>query len=162
MWDPLVGYNVVSKSIPYARLNANMNHHLGRFTLSHDLFLQNDFSGQINIPQLIYVGDVHTEFMLFKKRMKLRLGVDITAMPDFKLASFHPILGDFYSEMSSSQSGNTILIRPYASFKVDQFYAFVKVDNALSRLNDSRNFIFEGYPQQDFRIRVGVKWVLLD
>ena len=71
-----------------------------------------------------------------------------------------PVLGNFY------QSSEKLNYYPdselYGNFKIDAFRFFIKMDNFTDLIKKEANFQITNYPIYDFKLRLGVNWILKD
>jgi hypothetical protein len=107
-------------------------------------------------------GNVATDFTIFKAELQSTLGLDYYYIFNFSIPSFNPVYGSFYNDGSRSKSGHLLIVNPYASFRIDNFSFYFKMENALSRLVGQNYFLTRDYNIYDLRISFGVKWRLLD
>lgn len=116
----------------------------------------------IQRPRFFANNDLFLDFKFFKKRMDTRIGADLKFVKSFIVPAYSHVLGITAYDDRQQASGNLFLINPYASIKVEKFYAFIKVNNALSRLQSNSQYWINGFPMYDFRFVFGIRWDLLD
>lgn len=141
----------LSRSINWWRLKSN-----------HNFLYQHLTTEAIARPEWQINGHAEMAFKIFKKRLSSYIGMDYIYYANFTAPSFNPMFGTFYNDNSGTPSGHILLINPYASFKVDDFHFYFKMENALSRIVGQNYFMTRDYNLYDLRISFGIQWRLLD
>ncbi len=165
--DPILwrrgGYRQFDKSLLIGNIDVSNIQMIGNFELRQSLLLQRDFSELLALADMMYTLGFYAHVKTFSTRMSLIAGVDSYFITDHILPRYDLVSGEFYRDDASlRRSGHIIDVRPSVSFRVENFSAFIRVDNALSRLYETRRFLMHEYPMHDFRIRLGLSWTLLD
>ncbi len=119
------------------------------------------FSDNIyNLPYLHTKHNLHITGYLFDKALYARLGAEIRLTPSHTGADFNPVVGNF------RQSNETIEFYPMTDFyftaKVKTFRLFLRFENLNSLWQDKVAYQVAHYPQFDFKLRLGVSWLLLN
>lgn len=129
------------------------DHYIYYQLLSKDII---DLPKYHSIHQLYWDGD------LFKKKMNLRTGVQIRLTPGYVPQRFLPVTGEFYQGVTPTE------IYPdldyFLSFRVQSFRMFLQLENISNFWlgDDQLNYQVEDYPQFDWKIRYGIRWLLFD
>lgn len=135
---------------------------IGPFPTEHTVLYQSVPSELLGLPDLYYRGNVYWEFMIFRKRLKARIGADIFYLPTFDTPEFFPITGEFTNYATNKNEQDIVIVNPYLSAQVQKFFFFVKGVNLTRQLYPTSINLVSNFPLYDYRIRFGVKWILLD
>ncbi len=161
-------YEQIESNISFIKATLKQDVKLGPFFTEHALMFQSVSDTRISVPVLTYRGKVFLKFHMFKKNMLSHIGADISFMPAYDLPEFYAVTGVFYNDITQ-KGRDVIILNPYFNAKVGPFKFFVKTVNALHRLRPTSTDLTSyyhplvtGFPQYDFRIRFGIKWMLLD
>jgi len=119
------------------------------------------FSDNIfKLPTFHSKHNLHIQGYLFKRALFARFGAEIRLTPAYEGAQFNPIIGSFY------QSDETLDFYPmtdiYFTGKIKQFRFFVRFENIVNRFEDKVQFQTVNYPQFDYKMRIGVSWLLFN
>ena len=107
---------------------------------NHNIMWQHIGTEFIPRPTFQLNGNVATDFTIFKAELQSTLGLDYYYIFNFSIPSFNPVYGSFYNDGSRSKSGHILIVNPYASFRIDNFSFYFKMENALSRLGRAELF----------------------
>ena len=112
------------------------------------------------VPTWFINGKVYTEFLMFKKYMRLQAGVNIHYQSAYYGNSYNPVLQQFYIQ-------NTFLLKEYwtmdifANIKIQNFRIFVKYTH-INQITDNGYFLVPGYPGQRGSFDFGASWYFFD
>lgn len=134
---------------------------IGFLKTAHHVKFQKATSTIFSLPEWQYKGSAYVNFNLFKNRMKVQMGVDGYFIRSFDAPEFFPATGTFYNQELNTPSGNIIILNPYLSAKVDQFYFFIKGISFEDFITSSTSFV-TNFPRYPYSFRLGIKWTLMD
>jgi hypothetical protein len=135
--------------------------HFWRLNWENSVYLQSINSDIIQLPKQYLKSDFYYEGFHFNKNLLIRVGAEYIYIPVFKLNSFYPITGHYYSAGDEVNS-NYKNLDLYLSAQITKFRLFVKWENYLDVVNENINYLVDRYPQFDNNIRFGVRWLFLD
>ena len=128
--------------------------------------MTNDGFYQVNSSEILPLSPwftkhgLYMEFILFKKALQLRLGGELSLFPAYDLPAFSPVIGQFYrSDIQQKLFPATDI---YITAKVQKFRIFFKLENFSNNFIQQINNQVAYYPQFDPKLRVGIRWQLLD
>lgn len=134
---------------------------LWKLNLEHHLYYQRFSDNVYNLPSLYADIDYYFETRLFKNKMLTRFGVNGRVIEPYFTPAYSPVDGIFYARNNLEQEWTT-LVDCYISFKIQSFRSFIKFENMGNVIRDDIYFLITDYPQNDFKIRVGVAWQIKD
>ncbi len=163
LWRGENGFQQFGNALTWLKATIDYRHEFWFMDIEHRLLFQHEVSNLLAAPPMVFQLSVLTDFKVFKDRMSVVLGADGIYYYDHLVPMFNPVVSAFFRETNAvTRSGHVVEVRPYLNFKVDSFQAFIRLDNSLSRLYSDQRFLVQSFPIQDFRIRFGLKWTLLD
>jgi hypothetical protein len=115
----------------------------------------------IRIPQFIVRESVYANLGLFKRAMQLQAGVDFTWFSEFTADAYMPAVAQFYIK-NSRTVGNYVYIDPWVSFRIKPVRIFVKAEHINAGLMGRKYFLLDGYPHNDFALKIGISWLFSD
>ncbi len=128
--------------------------------LENSLLFQNFSENIYRLPKLFSIHNVYFESHLFKKRLFARIGILYYNIQGDGDLSFMPVIGIFYP--SSTSIDNYAYSEFYANFKINQFRLFFKIDNFTELIERKVHYQIENHPQFDYKMRIGVRWLIFD
>ena len=157
----------------YLNFGVSKELNFGPIRSEHNVLFQSESNNEFGFPKFTYSGTVKYSFRLFKKNLKSEIGLRANYWPSFDTPEYYPIIGEFSNVITSDDGADALLLFPYFSARVSEFTFFVKgvnlprvlTSDQINSLPDSNidglNLV-SGFPIQNYRIRIGVKWTLLD
>lgn len=115
----------------------------------------------IRIPQFIARESVYANLRLFKNAMQLQVGIDATWFSEFTAEAYMPAVAQFYLQ-NQRKVGNYVYIDPWVSFRIKPVRVFVKAEHINAGLMGRKYFLLDGYPHNDFALKVGISWLFSD
>lgn len=100
-------------------------------------------------------------FPLFDKRMQFQTGVDVMYITSYYAPRYVPAIGDFVIQ-HDKQYGNFVYIDYFIGFKVKQFNAMIKIQNAAKGLLGYTYMMIPQYPLPDRLFKLSVSWRFYD
>ena len=156
------GYTQHPDPVNVFSVSASHNLSFWVFNTSHQLMYQYIDDPILERPGLAYRGNIEAPLYLFGRKMEVVLGTSVDVIPSFDTPGFLPITGDFFPNLSSEESNHIFIVNPYANFKVDKLYVFLRGTNVTSRLFSTQQYFVHQFPISDFSFSFGVRWLLLD
>jgi len=134
---------------------------VGILNLENSLLLQLMNNNLYGKPTYWSKHNFYFQFYMFKKSLHSRWGVETRFSSAYDGLAYNPVVGTFH-QSGGSQVDLYPMTDVYFSGKVKKFKIFVKLENLLQVIDDSRvEYRLENYPSQDWRIRFGVSWLFL-
>ncbi len=120
------------------------------------------------LPDLYSIHNIYVQIRLFRKNLLTRIGGLYYFTRLDRAIDYFPITGTFYPSTTDIPSGRTMNNYPYmeayANFKIKDFRLFIKVENLNDLIQPFDNGIphyqVVNYPQFDWKLRMGVRWLL--
>jgi hypothetical protein len=134
---------------------------LGSFYLDNELAYQkNAGAAPVNIPDLMGRHQLSIERAMFKRHLKIAAGVEVRYTTNYKPAGYDPFFNRFYYQdsyvVSNSPSGSV-----FFNFRIKQFRAYIMADQ-LQQLYTTNTIVTPGYAAQNFMLRFGFTWILIN
>ncbi len=150
-------------SSPYSMVQLGLKHQLKvwRFHLDNQVVWQKGNSDLIRVPELFIRSQFYFESRVFKKRMLLRLGIDMRYLSNYKANSWMPITGQFHLQDQQTLQFYPLL-DAFASARVKRFRLFASFENFSQDLFRRGYFNTPNYPMPWRVFRFGVSWYLSD
>ncbi len=114
----------------------------------------------INVPQLMGRHQLSLERYIFKHALKIATGVEVRYHSNYKPSAYSPFFNRFYYQSVYTIS-NTPEATVFFNFKVKRFRAYLMFDQ-LQQFIVRNTITAPGYPAQDFMIRFGFNWVMIN
>ena len=112
------------------------------------------------LPPLFAKQSLYIEDRIFNDRMLVQLGADYRYIEFDQGLVFNPINASFYPTGESLAPYE--LLDVFLNFKISTFSVFVKQENFLDLFSTNINYLLPGQPDYNTRLRVGIRWFLLD
>jgi len=114
----------------------------------------------VNIPQLMGRHQLSIERFMFKRALKVAAGVEVRYQTSYAPAGYDAFLNRFYYQgaykVSNSPDGSV-----FFNFRIKQFRAYIMADQ-VQQLYTHNVILAPGYAAQNFMIRFGFTWVLIN
>jgi hypothetical protein len=125
------------------------------------VFQQKTNSAPVNMPQLMGRHQLSIERYIFHRALKVATGIEVRYHSPYEPSGYSPFFNRFYY-----QSAYTLTNDPEGSvffnFKVKNFRAYLMGDQVQQLFLKKPTINFPGYPVQNFMIRFGFNWVLIN
>ena len=143
--------------IVYA-LDAGKKTNVGCLYLSNNIVFQHANTSIISAPQFVTVNTIALKARLFKKALKMKVGLDIYYWSKFYEPGYMPELGVFYKQ-SSNKTGDYPLTDVFIQFDYKRLQFFLKYSHASYYLTSGTNFnTVNRYPLDKPAISYGLSW----
>lgn len=123
-------------------------------------YQQTETRSPVNIPQLMGRHQLAIETYIFKKALLVATGVEARYHSSYNPAGYSPFFNRFYYQNTYSIS-NTPEMSVFFNFKVKRFRAYLMADQ-VQQLFSRNTLIANGYAAQNFMIRFGFNWVMIN
>lgn len=151
----------------------------GAFVLDNELvFQQTPENAPVNVPSVMGRHQLSLERFVFKRRLKMALGVEARYNTRYYTPGYDPTLNRFYYQ-HTQKIGNIPEVALFVNFKVKRFRAFIMGDNLQLLFSPNNNtalytgapiYNFGGsgnvnvpiYAAPDALIRFGFSWPLVN
>ncbi|MCB9187049.1 MAG: hypothetical protein H6601_09945 [Flavobacteriales bacterium] len=115
----------------------------------------------IRLPIALGRGMFYYQNDLFKKKLRLQVGVEASYSMSYYANAYNPALSEFNLQ-NSKQVGNYPFLDVFLNLRVKKFRAFVQFTHINSGWLGYRYYHVPGYPVNDFAWHFGVNWAFLD
>lgn len=115
----------------------------------------------ISLPLFNGRASLYYENRLFKRRLKLQVGMDVWFYTEFEAYGYIPALAEF-SRSSERKIGNYPYLDAWISFRRKKLSFFFMVKHWNAGLMGNTYYNHLHYPGNDMAIKFGVNWVFLD
>jgi hypothetical protein len=128
----------------------------------HELLVQKGADEYINIPLIAYNNTTWYQNELFKKVLKLQIGLDFYYFTSYFADSFMPATGLFHNQ-NISEVGNYPFLDAFVNLKLKRTRFTIQYTNALSELLPEANY-FMAYRHPNFgaSLKFGLAWTFYD
>lgn len=129
--------------------------------LDNEITYQQPTTGApVNIPQLLGRHQLSLEAPVFKKALWIATGVEVRYHSSYTPAGYSPFFNRFYYQNTYTVS-NTPEASFFFNFRIKRFRAYLMADQ-LQQLFGNSTVIAPGYAAQNFMIRFGFHWTLIN
>ena len=131
------------------------------FAIDADLAVQHSTQKFVTVP--LFAGKLSALYttLIFKKKLRFQVGVDIWYNTQYYADGYNPILHQFYSQQYSSV-GNYLYVNAHLAIRVKRTSFFVRGGNLLAGLFSFHYITTPNYPMQGRNFEVGVNWKFYD
>ena len=132
------------------------------FHLTLDLAGQFKLSGDdIRVPMFMGRGMFYYQNDLFKKKLRLQIGVETSYSTSYFGNAYNPALSAFHIQ-DDKQIGNYPFIDVFLNIRVKKLRAFFKVEHLNAGWIGYAYYQIPHYPANDLAWKFGVNWAFLD
>ena len=132
------------------------------FHLVLDGAVQFKLSGDdIRVPLALGRGMVYYQNDLFKKKLRLQVGVEASYSMAYYANSYNPALSEFHIQ-NDKQIGNYPFVDVFLNIRVKKLRAFFKVEHLNAGWLGYTYYHVPHYPVNDLSWKFGVNWAFLD
>lgn len=145
-------------------LQAMLKHRLQVLTIQlHNTVVYQQVEGPdvLRLPPLFTEHNLFGDVLLFKRRLRLRLGADLRLYSGYFPDAYQPLTGQFHLQ-NQREEPLAAALDVYAAFQVATFRFFFSSGNIMNPLNDELVFPAHDYPLLQGNTRFGIRWVLRD
>lgn len=115
----------------------------------------------IRLPEWTTTNSVFADFKLFKRKLQMQIGADVTWFSQFTGEGYLPSIAQFHLQ-NERKVGNYIYIDPWVSIRIKPVRVFVKAEHVNAGLMGRNYFMLANYPHNDFALKFGVSWLFND
>lgn len=144
-----------------ARLNATLHWSWFHYDMQH-LFQYSTDQNQVRVPLFATKNSLYADIFVFKKALRMQVGVDIRYHTAFYADAYNPYLGVFYRQ-NSQKIGNYFLGDIFINLQVKRASIYAKVGhlNALWEMHPNY-YLLPSYPANNFGFFYGMIWKFFD
>lgn len=124
-------------------------------------FQQTTNASPVNIPQLMGRHQLSLERYILRKALKVAVGGEIRYHTTYNPSGYSPFFNRFYYQSTYSLT-NDPEGSVFFNFKVKNFRAYIMGDQVQQLFTKTPVIDIPGYPAQNFMIRFGFNWVLIN
>ena len=164
-FDTLATAQQTGAPLSIFQLILQQNIRFGNFHLDNVIVLQQTTNDALSLPNLFSKHSFYYDGKWFKRKLQIKLGVDVRMNNSYFSNTYNPLVGQFI--LQNTQKINFFpAVDASASIKVQQFRFFVKAEN-MTRLfadavgsirADEQYYQAALYPIQNTRFRLGLGW----
>lgn len=162
--DTTEEFNVIKpeqydESLQYLRVKVQKEFKFGNFALDNTILYQNVISDSdvLNVPALITRNTIYYSNELFKKSMRLQIGITSNYFSEYNMNGYDPLLSEFYTQ-NETKLGGFPRLDFFINAKVRQTRIFLKAEHFNSSFTGYDYFSAPNQPYRDFTIRFGLVW----
>jgi hypothetical protein len=115
----------------------------------------------IRIPLALGRGMFYYQNDLFKKKLRLQIGAEVSYSMAYYANGYNPALSEFYIQ-NDKQIGNYPFIDVFLNVRVKKLRAFFKVEHLNAGWLGYTYYNFPDYPANDLAWKFGINWAFLD
>jgi hypothetical protein len=132
------------------------------FHFDMDAAVQFILSGDdIRLPMALGRGMVYYQGDIFKKRLRLQLGYEVSYSSAYLANAYNPALSMFYLQ-NDRQIGNYPFMDVFLNIRIKTFQAFFKMEHWNAGLMGYRYYHVPHHPANDMAWKFGIRWAFLD
>ena len=132
------------------------------FHIVADGALQLRLSGDdIRVPMVSGRGMFYYQNDLFKKKLRLQLGVEVSYATGYFANAYNPALSEFHIQ-NEKRIGNYPFIDVFLNIRVKKLRAFFKIEHLNAGWLGYTYYHVPHYPVNDLSWKFGVNWAFLD
>jgi hypothetical protein len=132
------------------------------FHIVADGALQLRLSGDdIRVPMVSGRGMFYYQNDLFKKKLRLQLGVEVSYATAYFANAYNPALSEFHIQ-NEKRIGNYPFIDVFLNIRVKKLRAFFKIEHLNAGWLGYTYYHVPHYPVNDLSWKFGVNWAFLD
>lgn len=132
------------------------------FHLIVDGALQWKMTGDdVRVPLALGRGMFYYQNDLFKKRLRLQIGAEVSYSMRYYANAYNPALSEFHIQ-NDKQVGNYPYLDVFLNLRVKKLRAFVKFTHINAGWLGYNYYLVPHYPANDFAWRFGINWAFLD
>ncbi|MFT4544657.1 MAG: hypothetical protein ACI9EQ_001117 [Bacteroidia bacterium] len=125
---------------------------VGQFKLSGD---------DIRVPMFLGRGSVYYQNDLFKKKLRVQIGLETSYSTGYFANAYNPALSAFHIQ-NDKQVGNYPFIDVFLNIRVKKLRAFFKVEHLNAGWMGYAYYQVPHYPANDLAWKFGINWAFLD
>jgi len=167
--DNPIGFNTFALpfqsngSTEYIQLLVNQRLQYKFLGLENAVVYQSFTDNLYQLPKLYGIHNAFVQFYLFKKNLLTRVGGLYYSLQSDAALAFSPVTGRFFpTDDRSTVNPNYPYYEFYSDFKISQFRLYIKLENANDLFIKDEFYQIHQYPQFDWKLRVGIRWVIRD
>ena len=115
----------------------------------------------VRLPIALGRGMIYYQNDLFKKKLRLQVGVETSYSMGYFANAYNPALSDFHLQ-NDKQVGNYPFIDVFLNLRVKKLRAFVKFTHINAGWLGYNYYHVPNYPVNDFAWHFGINWAFLD
>ncbi len=132
------------------------------FHFDVDAAVQFILSGDdIRVPVALGRGMVYYQADIFKKRLRLQLGYEVSYSSAYLANAYNPALSMFHLQ-NERQVGNYPFMDVFLNIRIKTFQAFFKMEHWNAGLMGYRYYHVPYHPANDMAWKFGIRWAFLD
>lgn len=116
------------------------------------------------MPSVIARFTGYYQSLVFSKNAELQAGLNIKYHTKYNVRLFSPILNEFYLQKSGEEIslGNYPQLDVFANLKVRSMRIYLRAENLTSFVLPTENLIMPHQAFRNFKLQVGIHWVLFN
>jgi hypothetical protein len=147
--------------LPLVQASIQKDFSYRKFKLENEILLQFvSEKSPIHLPMVAYAGKCYFTDKLFMKKLQIATGLDIRYFSPFLVDAYSPIVYDFVTQYHRRVS-NVPRTSYFFNFKVKTYRASLSFDE-LQQLFTRNNINYPGYAAQNFMVRFGFHWMMVN
>lgn len=133
---------------------------LWKFRYSLDFMYQIVSTDLFGLPPFFAKQSFYFEDRIFNDNMIIQIGADYRYIEFDQGLTFNPINASFYPTGEDFEKYD--LLDVFVNFKISKFSVFLKQENFLDLFSTNLNYLIPTQPDYHSRLRLGVRWFLMD
>ncbi len=115
----------------------------------------------IRLPEYVLEHSLYYENDLFKKAMRLQIGVSVFFVSNYFANNYMPATSQFYLQ-NDKEYGNYPFIDFFINARVKDVRVFFKIDHLNSGWMGNKYMLTPDYPMNDRAFKLGISWRFFD
>ncbi|HOY11713.1 MAG TPA: hypothetical protein PLY70_01180 [Saprospiraceae bacterium] len=159
-WDGEARPQQIDESVSQTVISVEQNFKFKSFHLDNSFTFQTYSNANIQLPPWFSKHSLYLRRKVFKKVLDVDIGIERQIIPAYKGLAFMPLNGQFYNVDANVPAFN--MTSAFINAKVSTFRVFVRLDNVEDYFSDTIYFQTYRHPWNDGKLRLGIRWRLLD
>ena len=144
--------------INVASISLSKSFKLGSFNTDTKIAYQYNTANKIlNLPELVAFNSSYFDFYLFKRALKMNLGLNTYYTTEYNSYRYQPSTGVFYID-ENVKTGNYPVVNVFMNVKLKTTLIFLKVEHANAQLLQDYYFTTNHYHTREYFVRFGIRW----
>jgi hypothetical protein len=115
----------------------------------------------IRLPPICARGSIFYDGKIFKKRLRIQIGMDAWYNTSYEPYAYIPALMRFATQ-SGVSTGNYVSFDAFLNLEVNRFRGFFKVEHWNAGLMGNDYYLLAHQPMNDLAIKFGINWTFFD
>lgn len=146
----------IAESFSLRRINVSKSFDFNWIGVKGHFIWQPDAREELAIPELLYTAGAYGRFKIFKKKVTLMPGFDITYHDSFKGVSYFPVIGRYHLS-DGNEIPEYFRLDAALGVHINFLKVFVRIDDLIGLRNERVLYQAKFYPHYRGNFRIGIE-----